>query len=72
MSTKTIRFEIPFQRLLEIIDSLSLDEKLLIKKRLTQDKPVSKSILEIEGLGAELWQGIDVADYIRKERQSWD
>jgi hypothetical protein len=30
------------------------------------------SILELKGLGKELWQGIDVDEYIRKERESWE
>jgi plasmid stability protein len=30
------------------------------------------SILGLEGLGKELWTGIDAAEYIRTERDSWD
>lgn len=30
------------------------------------------SILELEGLGKELWQGIDVDQYLEEERNSWD
>jgi hypothetical protein len=29
------------------------------------------SILELEGLGAEIWRNIDVDEYIREERRSW-
>lgn len=36
------------------------------------DTPPSRSILELRGLGKELWQGIDVAEYIERERASWD
>lgn len=25
-----------------------------------------------QGLGKELWEGIDAAEYIREERDSWD
>lgn len=32
----------------------------------------TRSILELEGLGAEVWQGVDVAAYLRRERESWD
>jgi hypothetical protein len=28
-------------------------------------------ILELEGLGADLWRSIDVDKYIREERDSW-
>ena len=30
------------------------------------------SILELRGLGKELWEGIDPAEYIENERASWD
>ena len=30
------------------------------------------SILELQGLGKEIWAGIDAAEYIRQERDSWD
>ena len=29
-------------------------------------------ILELRGLGKELWQGIDVEKYLDEERNSWD
>lgn len=72
MATKTIKLEIPFQKLLNAIDQLTPDEKLILKKRLVQRKTKKHSILEIEGLGAEVWKKVDVEDYIRKERESWD
>ena len=30
------------------------------------------SILGLQGLGKELWAGIDAAEYIRAERDSWE
>ena len=30
------------------------------------------SILELEGLGAEIWKGTDPDEYVAKERDSWD
>ena len=30
------------------------------------------SIMELEGLGADIWKGIDAQDYVHKERESWD
>jgi hypothetical protein len=30
------------------------------------------SIMEFEGLGKEVWQGIDVEKYIEEERNSWE
>lgn len=30
------------------------------------------SILDLEGLGKELWAGIDTDEYLEQERASWD
>jgi len=35
-------------------------------------KPKRRSITELRGLGADIWKDVDAADYIRKERDSWD
>jgi plasmid stability protein len=36
-------------------------------------KPVETvSILELRGLGKELWKGVDPAKYVDEERNSWD
>jgi hypothetical protein len=29
-------------------------------------------ITDLKGLGKEVWKDIDVEDYIKKERESWD
>lgn len=31
-----------------------------------------RSILELRGLGKEIWEGIDAQEYIDRERDSWD
>jgi hypothetical protein len=36
-----------------------------------QDRP-KRSILELEGLGAELWEGVDAQAYIHELRKEWD
>jgi plasmid stability protein len=36
------------------------------------NQPKTRSILELRGLGKELWKGIDAAEYIKRERDSWD
>lgn len=36
------------------------------------EEPERLSLLELEGLGKEVWQGIDAAKYIDEERRSWD
>lgn len=35
-------------------------------------EPEQLSILELEGLGKEIWEGIDAAEYVARERDSWD
>lgn len=38
MATKTLKLEIPFQKLLSIVDQLDQDEKLILKKKLEKQK----------------------------------
>jgi plasmid stability protein len=30
------------------------------------------SILELDGLGREVWEGVDAAEHVADERRSWD
>ena len=36
------------------------------------ESPKELSILQLEGLGKEIWAGIDAAEHVRQERDSWD
>ena len=36
------------------------------------DIPQSRSLLELEGLGEEIWQGIDPQVYVTELRKEWD
>jgi plasmid stability protein len=36
------------------------------------EEPDTQSILELRGLGKELWKGIDGAAHVNAERRSWD
>lgn len=47
------------------------DDKLRRRAKLLEAPP-STSILELRELGRELWQGIDVDEYIEQERAAWD
>lgn len=42
-----------------------------LKKTLALKKP-KHSVMELEGLGANIWKGIDAQQYVRTERESWD
>lgn len=37
-----------------------------------QEEAGEHSLLELEGVGAELWRGIDAQDYVRALREEWD
>lgn len=58
---------------LEPEQQLSLVELLSAKlKKQLGRKPGKHKITELEGLGAEVWENVDVQEYIRKERNSWN
>ena len=53
-------------------DQLRLLEELasLVRRRITT--PARRSILELQGLGKEIWQDIDAQEYVDRERASWN
>jgi len=51
--------------------------RLQLLARIAQDLAVAAdepehSLLELEGLGAEIWQGIDAQQYVNELRDEWD
>ncbi len=42
----------------------------LLSEALEAPRPLS--ILELQGLGKELWQGVDATKHVERERESWD
>jgi hypothetical protein len=65
------------------LDAVGRQEIFERVKKLTTDSLVSQSkpdgsskdvfrISDLWGVGAEIWQGESVNEYIRKERDSWD
>jgi plasmid stability protein len=36
------------------------------------DEPSALSIMDLQGLGKDLWQGIDPAAHVSSERDAWD
>jgi len=38
----------------------------------TTERPRQRSLLELEGLGAEIWEGIDAQEYVDELRKEWD
>jgi hypothetical protein len=68
------------ETILEEIRALSVAERKrligAIVDTLTESsaQPAGKkrSILEFEGVGAEMWQGIDAQEYVNRLRNEWD
>jgi hypothetical protein len=36
------------------------------------DASHNRSIMELHGLGAEIWEGVDAQEYVNKLREEWD
>ena len=63
----------------QYIQSIPITEQLeliaLISKELSNRAAAEKnrrSLLELEGLGAEVWEGVDALKYIDELRNEWD
>jgi hypothetical protein len=62
---------------LNMAASLSHEDQLRLIQDLSelaaeQSPKPRRSILELEGLGKEIWQGIDAQEYVNRERASWN
>ena len=51
-------------------DQLRLVAELASRLSVNLDRK-PRSLLELEGLGQDVWQGVDVDEYLRRERSSW-
>ena len=69
---------IPYEQILRDVESLSRAEQLRLISDLTESLRVEAppeartSILDLQGLGKEIWQGVDAQDYVDRERSSWN
>jgi hypothetical protein len=67
-----------YQSVLELAEALSRDEQLRLIQELTAhasegaNSEPQHSIMELCGLGKEIWQGIDAQEYVNRERASWN
>ncbi len=67
-----------YDGILQQIQLLTPDEQLqllgdiaaMLRQQVTAEP--MHSIMELKGLGKEIWQGIDVEKYIDEERNLWD
>ena len=73
------------QKLGEILNRVALRREEIIIERagrkiarlspIDQEEPRPRGRLDFRkaaGLGKDIWEGIDVDDYLRKERESWN
>jgi hypothetical protein len=51
-------------------DQLRLVAEVVTRPRSELNRGPRRSLLELEGRGKEVWQGVDVADYLHRERSS--
>ena len=56
---------------LDLSTQLSIAQRLLskLKSKIKTNSGNKNTLLELEGLGAEIWQDESVEEYIRKERE---
>ena len=47
-------------------------EELVTGKEETEPIKNRRSLLELEGLGAEIWEGIDAQEYVNDLRNEWE
>jgi hypothetical protein len=57
---------------LDLPEQLQLLETLTRLVRYRVIDPQSHSIMELEGMGTEIWQGVDAQGYVDQERDSWE
>ena len=74
MSTSNYEEVLNYARQLTADEQLRLLEELaaLVRQQITITEQPLHSFLELEGLGQEIWQGIDAQEYINQERNSWN
>ncbi len=66
-----------YSEIIQQVQQLTPDEQLRLLKELAglvrrQATTRPHSIFELEGLGKELWQGINAQEYVNRERDSWN
>ena len=67
-----------YQEIRRQVESLTIDEQLRLLEELAiivrHRTPLKskRSIMELEGLGKDIWQGMDAQQYVDRERLSWN
>ena len=67
-----------YEHTLRTAESLTRAERLRLISKLAEHLCIQEisdrriSILELQGLGKEIWQGVDAQEYVDGERASWN
>lgn len=72
--------EATYEELLTQARQLSLEDEMRLladlmtdlKQRLGTSSKPRYNVLDFEGMGHDTWKGVDIDEYIRQERASWD
>ena len=67
----------PYEDARKLIEGLGPSDQLRLIAEITSRLTGAvdghpRSMMELEGLGREVWEGVDVDDYLRRERSSWN
>ena len=75
---RTRKTSISYNDYVKGIEFLNVEEQLTLLQIISTGlkKSIGKrrksSIMELEGLGADIWKDIDAQWYVQQERRSWD
>lgn len=67
-----------YETVLREVETLSEAEQLQLVARVSArlhahaSLESSTSILDLQGLGGDIWRGLDAQDYVNHERSSWN
>lgn len=75
----TQKSRVTYEDVVATLPTLKTEEQLnllevlsLVLKKSVVQKEKEHRLLELEGLGAEVWSRVDVEKYISRERDSWN
>jgi hypothetical protein len=71
MASVTYREALELAQLLSDDDRLSLIRELRSNGDRDAGSEQQSSIVELRGLGEEIWQQLDAQEYVNRERSSW-
>lgn len=64
-----------YEQALRVAEALPREEQLRLIQELTEHTAHSEgttSVMELCGLGQEIWQQVDAQEYVNGERASWN